>query len=200
MLVSNKGTFFGPLHAFHRRPWVFSHSSGCGARRRPIGTLRRTPGSRPSSAARALDGRSPLSLASNHGIAFRPARANQARANPKNVSKFFIFSPLMLFLKYHNSCERLGNQGTTAAALQAFPFVTATNGASKCGFMRVCACACVCLSVIVASYSSIVGARNTAVSRREVWCCLSFSLFSVLLMSAAAAAAAAVYLYHTVIV
>ena len=109
----------------------------------------------PAELCGTCSGRSkPLSLASNHGIAFRPARANQARANPKNVSKFFIFSPLMLFLKYHNSCERLGNQGTTAAALQAFPFVTATNGASKCGFMRVCACACVCLSVIVASYSS----------------------------------------------
>ena len=57
------------------------------------------------------------------------------------------------------------------------------------------------LVYILSGYSSIVGARNTAVSRREVWCCLSFSLFSVLLMSAAAAAAAAaVYLYHTVIV
>ena len=62
---------------------------------------------------------------------------------------FFLFSPLLLILKYDSSCQRLGSHGTTAA-IQAFPFVTATNGASAGGFDSVRVWAC----VIVGSYSS----------------------------------------------
>ena len=81
-------------------------------------------------------------LASNRGIAFRLARANQAHANPKNVI-VFIFTSLLLLWKYQSSCQRLGSHGTTAA-LQAFPFVTTMNGASACGFVSVRVCACHC--------------------------------------------------------
>ena len=45
---------------------------------------------------------------------------------------------LLLFLKNHSSCQRLGSHGTIAA-LQAFSFVTATNGVGS----RACVCACV---------------------------------------------------------
>ena len=81
--------------------------------------------------------------ASNHGIAFRPARANQAHANPKNVISSFFTSLCCCYSKSHSSRQRLGSHGT-AAALQSFAFVTATNGASACGFVRVRVCARVC--------------------------------------------------------
>ena len=53
----------------------------------------------------------------------------------------FLFFRLWLLLSFkcHSSRQRLGCHGTTAA-LQAFPFVTATNGASSCGFVSVRAC------------------------------------------------------------
>ena len=40
-------------------------------------------------------------LASNHGIAFRPGRANQAHVTPQNI--FVYVSPLLLVLKYYSS-------------------------------------------------------------------------------------------------
>ena len=97
----------------------------------------------------ACSGRSKLrNLASNHGIAFRSARPNQAHANPKKVislvfSRFrsFFHLSLLLFLNYHISSERLGSHDTTAA-LQAFHFVTDTNGAFACGFVSVRVCEC----------------------------------------------------------
>ena len=46
--------FWRHLHAFVRRPWVFSRALGCEARRGPACTPRRKFGSRASSAARAL--------------------------------------------------------------------------------------------------------------------------------------------------
>ena len=85
-------------------------------------------------------------MASNRGIVFRPARGNHAHRNQKQIVTIFFFSffllPLMLFFKYHSSYQRLDSRGTTAA-LQAFPFVTATAGASACGFVCVRVCACV---------------------------------------------------------
>ena len=47
---------------------------------------------------------------------------------------------------------RCGSRGTTAAALQGIPFVTATNGAR----VRVCACVC-------------------AILRNTIWTCVPFS-------------------------
>ena len=62
-------------------------------------------------------------------------RANQALATHKG-NVLFTFSPLCCFLKHHSSCQRLGSHGTTAP-LPVFPFVTAANGASACGFLGV---------------------------------------------------------------
>ena len=69
------------------------------------------------------------------------AGANQPHANPH----YFLF---MVHLSaavsnYHSSCQRRGSHGTTAA-LQDFPFVTATNGSSTCGFMSVRMFVCHC--------------------------------------------------------
>ena len=63
-----------------------------------------------------------------------------------SFSKLALTS-LLQFLKYHtaSSYHRVGGQGT-AAALQAFTFVIATNGASACGFVSVRVCAYVSLS------------------------------------------------------
>ena len=62
----------------------------------------------------------------------------------------FIFSCVspLLFLKYQSSRQSLGSHGTTAA-LQAFPVVTATNGASACVFVSVRVCACVIIDVFL---------------------------------------------------
>ena len=60
---------------------------------------------------------------------------------PKKLFLFLFFHPsLLLFLKHHSSCQRLGSHGTSAA-LQVFPVVTVTTCASSCGFesVRVCA-------------------------------------------------------------
>ena len=46
--------YFLHFHAFLRRPWVFSRALGCGARRGPACTPRRTSGRRAGCVARAL--------------------------------------------------------------------------------------------------------------------------------------------------
>ena len=65
-------------------------------------------------------------------IAGRPS----AQLEPSNPTvKLPIFSPyccLLLFLKYRSSPQKLGSSHGTTAALQTFPFVTATNGAAGC--------------------------------------------------------------------
>ena len=92
---------------------------------------------------------------------------------------------LLLFLKNHSSCQRLGSHGTTAA-FQAFPFVAATNGASACGFLRVRVCAC-------RSFwdPTTVGTRNSLKNRGVIQLLMLF--FFVAMLSAAAAWC----LYHT---
>ena len=62
---------------------VFSRGLGCGARRGAACTRRCKCGSRPGSMARALGVRSRGILASNHGVAFRRARAEQDNRKPK---------------------------------------------------------------------------------------------------------------------
>ena len=126
-------------------------------------------------------------LAINRGIAFRPARAIQAHANPQEVFFFLVHLfqlSLLLFLKYQISRQRLGSHGTTAA-LQAFAFVTATNGAFACGFVRVRVCAC----VIVGSYSSS-NQEHSLKNRGAIQLLLLFFIFAML--------SAAVCLYHTI--
>ena len=106
---------------------------------------------------------------------------------PKTLFLIFHLS-LLLFWKYHSSRQRLGSHGTTAAP-QAFPFVTATNGASARGFVSVCGCAC----VIVGSYNS---SRSQEQSPEQGGCSAFFFLLFFVL--AVLSAAAAVCLYHTV--
>ena len=67
-------------------------------------------------------------LASNRGIAFRPARAT-----PETSSKQKI-TPQQL---------PMARQPRLTAALQDFSFATTVNGASACGFVSVRVCACV---------------------------------------------------------
>ena len=138
--TTTKIEFFPSIETFLFRLPVLSRALGCGARRGPACIPRCKCGSRPSGAcSRRSKSRN---LARNHGVALRPARANQAHTNPETSFLIFHLS-LLLFLKYHSSRPRLGSHGT-AAARQAIPFVTATNGASAYGFvsMRVCACHC----------------------------------------------------------
>ena len=107
--------------------------------------------------------------------------------NPSRPFPPHMITSLLMFLKYYNSCQRLrGNHGTTAA-LQAFPFVKPTNGASWCGFVSVRVCAC----DVVASHQREPG----TVSRTEV----PFSFFSLCFIFAIymVSDAAAVCLYHT---
>ena len=85
-------------------------------------------------------------LASNHGIAFRRPRANQAHRKPRTV--IFSFSTsrcCCLWSTATVALKRLGSRGTTAA-LQAYLFVTATNGASACVCVSVRMCVCECVS------------------------------------------------------
>ena len=93
--------------------------------------------------------------ANNHGIAFRSARANQAHANPKNKTRFaphviFSFSrspPYVIFSFFVSGYCCYG----TTAGLQAFPFMTAVNGASACGLVSMRAFARGVNSVILLS-------------------------------------------------
>ena len=81
-----------------------------------------------------------------------------------------------------------GSHGTTAA-LQAFPFVTATNGASAFGFVSLRVCVC----VIVGSYTK-VGTTNSLKNTGATQHFFSFFIFNMF-----AAAAVPVSHDHTVI-
>ena len=82
LLCTNVYIFLEHLHSFLRRPWVFSCALGCGARRGPACTPRRKFWSRPGSVARAVGVQSREILASNHGVAFRGAKAEQDNGKP----------------------------------------------------------------------------------------------------------------------
>ena len=78
------------------------------------------------------------------GIAFRPAKANQAHANPKNVDFFFIVSPLsaaVFEVPQQPSKAIVGSHAIyNSRASKIKHFVTDTNGASACGLLRVRVC------------------------------------------------------------
>ena len=153
--ASRRGTLFLiPNPLFADICTLFSGARGCSWIFLALLAAGHGGGSPAHHGARAGPGRAPwcmlwaFKVVSNRGIAFQPARANQANANPKNdTKKKNVSISLMLYLKYHSSCQRLGSQGTTAA-LQAS--VTATNGASAFGFVSVHVGVC----VITGSYSS----------------------------------------------
>ena len=57
---------------------------------------------------------------------------------------------MLLFLKYHGSRQRLLAATVQKPSLQAFPFVTATNGAPNVWVReRECVCACVIVACIL---------------------------------------------------
>ena len=136
------------LHAILRRPSVFSRALGCGARRGPACTRRRRR-SRPGSVAHALGVHSRRNLASDRGIAFRPAGDNQAHANIQNVI-LFIFTALCCCFPSTTAASRLRLPRYKSRASSLCSFVTATYGVSACGFVSLHVCAC----VIAGSYSS----------------------------------------------
>ena len=121
------------------RPPVFSRVLGCGARRGPACTPRCKCGSRPSSVARALGVQSSEIWQVTTGSLSGQLAPTKPVQTPKMacfVFSFFTSFAAVFDMKKHSNQQRLGSHGTTAA-LQAFPFVTATNGASACGFVSV---------------------------------------------------------------
>ena len=74
--------FFGHLHAFLRRPWVFLRALGCGARRGPACTPRWKLGSQAGSVARALGVQSHEIWQVITGSLFRGASAEQDYRKP----------------------------------------------------------------------------------------------------------------------
>ena len=76
---SIKLTFFSgiPYKTFLFCPRLFSRALGCGARRGAACTRRCKCGPRPGSVTRALGAHWSRDPASNHGVAFRGARAGQ---------------------------------------------------------------------------------------------------------------------------
>ena len=105
-----------------------------------------------------------------HDTRFKLFPLSRPRTSPLCMG--VLYSPTLL-MRYRSSPERLRVHGTTAA-LQALPFVTATNGAFAC----VCAGVRVCMS----SYSRILALQRykkheQSVSTREVQLQLFFSHF-----------------------
>ena len=145
----------------------------------------------PAGLRAAHPGRSkPRNLASKHGTAFRPAKANHARANPKKCVCVLVhfFTYLLLLLKRQSSCQRIRSHGRgTTAALQAFLFCD-SHERCFCEWVRERACVCACVNA--RSYSS----RNQEQSQAQRPTSAFFAPFNF----CCAVSAAAVYLYHTV--
>ena len=145
---------FSGLQAFLFRPGVFSRTLGCGARRGPACTPRCKCGSRPSSVARALGVQSSEIWQVTTGSLSGQLAPTKPVQTPKMacfVFSFFTSFAAVFDMKKHSNQQRLGSHGTTAA-LQAFPFVTATNGA----FAWVCAG----VHVHMSSYSRILALQR----------------------------------------
>ena len=182
-------TFYFPTEG------LFSRALGCGTRRgQGACTLH----------ASLTSGRAPwpalwaFKVATSWLFSLDRFPSSQSQASPWKTNTvqlvFLFFTVLSLCccsLKHHSSPQRLGNHDTAAAALQAFPFVAATNCASACVCVcvrvrvRVRACACFCVSSTQSEPETL--------SRREA----QFQLFSVIFLYAALTAVA-VYLYQTV--
>ena len=94
---------------------------------------------------RACSGRSKSrNLASNHGIGFRPARANQAHANPKNVGGYFLhfFTSLLLSLCLRIHQLPKARQPRDNCRASSFS-VCDSHERCFCVWVRECACVCV---------------------------------------------------------
>ena len=107
-------------------------------------------------------------LASNRGIAFRRARANQPYGNPQNKKKKkSVYISLPLFLKYHSSRHRIGSHGTTAV-LQAFPFVSQELWFGLCVREHACVCVCMCAIAVYDPTAEERGTRNSLKNRGAI--------------------------------
>ena len=137
--------FFAEYKTFLFWLWVFSRALGWGSRRGHACTPWRKCRPRPGSVARALGAQSREMWQVITGSLSAELEPTRRRGTPQIVTfsshfSFFHLS-LLVFPKYHNSRIRLGSHDTTAA-LQAFHFVTDTNGAFACGFVSVRVCEC----------------------------------------------------------
>ena len=156
ILLCIKLTFFQGYNSFIILPRVFSRALGCGARRGPACTPWCKCGSRPGSVARAL------------GVQSRdrfPTSSSQPGPFKPQMLYLFYFSPLSAAVFEVPQQPSKARQPRYNS--RAIPFVTATNGASACGFVSVR----VCPSLFE---PTAVGTRSTAVSRTEVqfhFCC-----------------------------
>ena len=173
------------LHAFLRRPWVFSRALGCGARRGPDCTPRRNFGSRAGSVARTLGVQSREIWLVTTGSLSDQLEPTGPMQNLENA----IFSFLTCLCCCFGSTtapvrQRLGSHGT-ATVLQAFPFVTTTNGA--------CACRCVCVRVSV-SDPTAAGTRQSSLRKQRYRCHSALSLH----FSLSLCCLLLLCLYHTV--
>ena len=130
-------------YSFRFRPRVFSRAFGCGTRRGPACTPRRKCESRADCVACAAGVQSREMWQVIAGLLSDELEPTRPMQTP-TVSFCSFFHPyLLLFFKNHSNHRMLGSHGTTTA-LQAFPFVTATNSASACVRERACVCVCHC--------------------------------------------------------
>ena len=148
------------MHAVRQRPRVCSRSR-----------LRGTQGARlykvhvwvPAGFRGACSGRSKSrNLARNLGIAFRPARADQAHATPQNIISFLTSLELFQLSK--------GRQPRYNSRASSFSLRDSHERCS-CVWVREC----VCVRVIRILQYSGIGSRNT-VSRTETGGAVQFSL------------------------
>ena len=139
------------LHAFLRRPCVFSRALDCGARRGPTGTRRRKFGSRVGSVARALGVRSREIWQVITGCAFRGARDEQDNGKPTRQR----WSSLLC-----------GSHGTRAAAHQVCVdhYYACVVIAYACLF---CVCYDTCTSLLCGSHVTRAAAHQVCVD--HVW-------------------------------
>ena len=116
---------------FLSQPQLFPHALGCGARRGAGRVYTRHKfGPRMGSWARALGVQNCASWQVIAGSLSADPEPTRPMESPQ-ISILSLFCALLLFLEYHAAAvkSRLDSHDT-AASLQAFPFVTATNGAS----------------------------------------------------------------------
>ena len=73
----------------------------------------------------------PFQPATPPGFSSQPHREGLGPTSPMQTLKvpYSFSTSVLMFLKYHSSCQRLGSHGTIATT-QVIPFATATNGAS----------------------------------------------------------------------
>ena len=112
----------------------------------------------------------------------RRARANHAHGNPQKVVLVFVLRYAAIS-GVPQQPSRPGSHGTTAA-LQAFPFVTATNGVSACVCMSVRAWACLSVRACHPKILHQAGTRNSIKNRGAIHLFLLFFHFDILLAAA----------------